>query len=466
MSMMAALDLPVLYLGTLFFSTLIARYLLQSYVATAFIALARLTILTSIALVCLLFYSDELPLLVRLLCIAIVYTWIRLIVPFLASNEAVYTDYTRIMLEGLGVIVVLASLVFGLHFDNPPFLFRTVVAVTILGAGIQVAKEKNLPLGLNRYALAGLSIATAMVLFWWTLRSQPLTSENPLDSLADEFWVAMILIWIVFFMAIIRLYFSVNSQEKDRIEKLAQAQENRLVLSKQVESLDRQRALGMLASSLQHELRQPLAAMTVNTQLIARALKRNEAAGDYLDQCLLEVKQELQRFKKQIQAIRGFIGSSEHEAFSSVMIDVAIDDVLRFLMPELSKLNIQICVDVEPGCELRIAENQLNHALLHCIMNAMESIQRSSSNQTGGRINVIVKRDDAHCFIRIEDTGSGMTDEQMQRAGKEIFTTKSGRLGLGLLMVNQFLVNCSGHMVFDTEGPNFAIVLALPYKAY
>lgn len=402
----------------------------------------------------------------RLLCIAIVYTWIRLIVPFLASNEAVYTDYTRIMLEGLGVIVVLASLVFGLHFDNPPFLFRTVVAVTILGAGIQVAKEKNLPLGLNRYALAGLSIATAMVLFWWTLRSQPLTSENPLDSLADEFWVAMILIWIVFFMAIIRLYFSVNSQEKDRIEKLAQAQENRLVLSKQVESLDRQRALGMLASSLQHELRQPLAAMTVNTQLIARALKRNEAAGDYVDQCLLEVKQELQRFKKQIQAIRGFIGSSEHEAFSSVMIDVAIDDVLRFLMPELSKLNIQICVDVEPGCELRIAENQLNHALLHCIMNAMESIQRSSSNQTGGRINVIVERDDAHCFIRIEDTGSGMTDEQMQRAGKEIFTTKSGRLGLGLLMVNQFLVNCSGHMVFDTEGPNFAIVLALPYKAY
>lgn len=464
MSMIAGLDLPGLYLGCMFFSALLAHYFLKSYLADAFTGLVRLTILMSMALVCLLFYRDEAPLLVQLVCVALVYTWIRLIVPFLASNEAVYTDYTRIMLESFGVIVVLAALMFGLHFDNLPFLFRTVVVLALLFMGVQFAKEENLPPGLNRYAFTGLSIVTAIVLSWWTLRSQSLTSKSPLDSLAGEFWIAMILIWIVFFMAIIRLYFSVNSEEKDRIEKLAQAQENRLVLSKQVESLDRQRALGMLASSLQHELRQPLAAMTVNTQLIARALKRNEAMGDYVDQCLLEVKQELQRFKRQIKAIRGFIGSSELEAFSNVMIEVAIDDVLRFLMPELSKLNIQIRVDVEPGSELRVAANQLNHALLHCVMNAMESIQKSSSHQTGGRINLIVKRNDAHCLIRIEDSGSGMTDEQMQKAGKEIFTTKSGRLGLGLLMVNQFLVNCSGHMVFDTEGPNFAIVLALPHK--
>jgi signal transduction histidine kinase len=464
MSMIAAIDLPALYLGCMFLSALLAQYFLKSYLADAFTGLVRLTIVMSMALVCLLFYRDEAPLLVQLVCVALVYTWIRLIVPFLASHEAVYTDYTRIMLEGFGVIVVLVFLVFGLHFDNLQFLFRTIVVLALLFMGVQFAKEQNLPPGLNRYAFTGLSIVSAFALFWWTLGSQPLTSESPLDSFAGEFWIAMILIWIVFFMAIIRLYFSINSREKDRIEKLAQAQENRLVLSTQVESLDRQRALGMLASSLQHELRQPLAAMTVNTQLIARALKRNEATGGYVDQCLLEVKQELQRFKRQIKAIRGFIGSSELEAFSSVMIEVAIDDVLRFLMPELSKLNIQIRVDVEPGCELRVAANQLNHALLHCMMNAMESIQNSASHQTGGRINVIVKRDDAHCLIRIEDTGSGMTDEQMQKAGKEIFTTKSGRLGLGLLMVNQFLVNCSGHMVFDTEGPNFAIVLALPYQ--
>lgn len=463
MSITPPLDLPALYLGAVVCSAAVAHYLLKHYLAEAFTGLVRLTILMGMALVCLLFYRDHAPLLAQLVCVAVVYTWLRLLVPFLAMNKKVYTDYRRIMLEG-GVIVLVGGLTYGLNLDYVAPLFRSVVVFGLLVMGVQFTKEHNFAVSLNRYAMSLLSVLTAFVLFWWTLKSQALFEDIPLYSISDEFWMAMSMIWVTFFMAIIRLYFSVNSQEKDRIDSLTRAQENRLVLSRQIESLDRQRALGLLASSLQHELRQSLAAMTVNTQLIARALKRNEATGDYVDQCLLEVKQELQRFKRQIKAIRGFIGSSELEAFSSVMIEVAIDDVLRFLMPELSKLNVQIRVDVEPGCELRVPANQLNHALLHCMMNAMESIQNSSSHQSGGRINVIVRRDYAHCLIRIEDTGSGMTDEQMQKAGKEIFTTKSGRLGLGLLMVNQFLLNCSGHMVFDTEGPNFAIVLALPYQ--
>ena len=464
MSMIPPLDLPALYLGGMVCSAAVAHYLLKHYLAEAFTGLVRLTILMGMALVCLLFYRDQAPLLVQLVCVAVVYTWLRLLVPFLAMNKKVYTDYRRIMLEGGGAIVLVGGLTYGLNLDYVAPLFRSVVVLGLLVMGVQFTKEHNLPVRLNRYAMSLLSVLSAFALFWWTLRSHALFEDMALYSISDEFWMAMSLIWVTFFMAIIRLYFSVNSQEKDRIASLTRAQENRLVLSRQVESLDRQRALGMLASSLQHELRQPLAAMTVNTQLIARALKRNDDADDFVDECLLEVKQALHGFQQHIRAIRGFIGSSEREAYSSIMVEDAIEDVFRFLNPEFSKLNIQIHIAVEPGCELRVAVNQLKHALLHCMMNAMESIQSSSSHQTGGFINLIVKRDDAHCLIRIEDTGSGMTDEQMQKAGQEIFTTKSGRLGLGLMMVNQFLVNCSGHMGFDTGGPNFAIVLALPYE--
>lgn len=461
MSTQFIVDLPILYIGLIFASVMASHILLNEFLPEAFSALVNQTFLMAIALVCLLCWRDDMPLFLQAACIGVFVIWMRLMVPFLADNKKIYTDYRRLVIEAGVVVAVALALTYGFGLENVKLVFRVFVVLSLLGLALQFFRERRLPDGLNRYAMATLSIFSAAVLARWSLIAG---RELSLENIADEFWLSMTLIWITFFIAIVRLYFSAHLRENDRIAKRAQTQENRLVLSKQIESLDRQRALGMLASSMQHELRQPLAAMTVNTQLITRALKKSKADFEFVNQCLLEVKQALTQFHSYLGTIRNFIGSSELEAFTIVKIESAVAEVIGFLKSEVLKHNISIRLEIEPDIELRVAANQFNHALLHCLLNAIESIQGSSTHHEGGEIVVSARRHDSMCQLRIEDTGPGMSDQQIQRAGVEIFTTKPSRVGLGLIMISQFLLNCSGHMAFDADGPNFAIVLTLPCK--
>lgn len=286
-----------------------------------------------------------------------------------------------------------------------------------------------------------------------------------LPSIPSWFWFAASAIWIFLLFTILRYLFEIH-RDKTTIQAVpALNASHQFQLPKQVLTMDRQRALGMLASSLQHELRQPLAAMLMNAQLMLRNLKKEHVNTRILEMCLPELKHELGRFQDQIDAIRRFVGSSEVDAIAAHHIKDIVDPLLQFLAPELSRSEIDLTVDVEPNLKIWTSKVVLSQALLHLMLNALESAVAASSIRGYASISLKAKSDDENLFISVEDSGFGMRPDQIKIAGQEMFSTKSERMGLGLLIVWQYVNEQGGRWSFDAAPDHFTVVLTLPVKS-
>ena len=64
--------------------------------------------------------------------------------------------------------------------------------------------------------------------------------------------------------------------------------------------------------------------------------------------------------------------------------------------------------------------------------------------------------------IIISDTGKGMSKKQIDQAGQEVFSTKHGRVGLGLMMMRQILDQANADWKFRSTSERFELILCFP----
>ena len=102
--------------------------------------------------------------------------------------------------------------------------------------------------------------------------------------------------------------------------------------------------------------------------------------------------------------------------------------------------------------------SQLNQVFLHLLTNAMQAIDEQ------GRICIRTGLVEGHVWISIEDSGRGMSPEQLERVFDPGFTTKGGRIGagLGLSICYQIIQDHRGEIQAESvpgEGTTFTMVL-------
>jgi signal transduction histidine kinase len=105
-----------------------------------------------------------------------------------------------------------------------------------------------------------------------------------------------------------------------------------------------------------------------------------------------------------------------------------------------------VTVEVRPGTDVRPRGDgdELSIALLCLIENAMDSVATR-----GGRVTVgAVLRDDRVC-LEVEDDGPGFADGARERALEPFFTTRAGRLGLGLNIARRIAARCAGDLAVE-----------------
>lgn len=224
-------------------------------------------------------------------------------------------------------------------------------------------------------------------------------------------------------------------------------------------------AVGRLASSIAHEINNPLEAMMNLVYLAEQFLPKvpiNEEARQFLGQ----VDAELQRVKLiTAQSLRFYKQSTGPEAITCSELITPIVDIYK---PRFTNFNIEVQKRERSSQHIVCLASEIRQVITNLLTNAIDAMRAE-----GGRLLVRTheatnwKHDARGVLITVADTGIGMSKETQGSIYKAFYTTKGiSGTGLGLWISSEIIRRHRGHLrVRSLEGRGTVFQLYLPFQA-
>lgn len=245
-------------------------------------------------------------------------------------------------------------------------------------------------------------------------------------------------------------------QERQRREKSLSdsvRQVTRLLLQQQqrLARAERLGAVGEMAASVAHELRNPLASIQMTLQNLRVDLQDPDHV-DRIDLIVAEVKRLTQQLNMLLDSAR-----QQPEAAREVNVGELLDELCRLVRYQLSE-SIALHVDVQENLHCQLPENLFRQCLLNLILNAGQILA-----QDGGEVRISATRRNGSLRVRVRDNGPGFPAEILEAGVRAFGSWRTGGTGLGLVMVKRFVNNVGGTMRLENLTPHGACVtLELP----
>lgn len=193
---------------------------------------------------------------------------------------------------------------------------------------------------------------------------------------------------------------------------------------------DRLASLGLLASSLAHEIGTPLGIIRSRAELIEKKAIEN----DPLKKDMTVVITQIDRITKLVNSLLHLARGGKSDHVTVVYLDRVLEDVLNLLEPEFNRKNIFLKKEITPACRVKAEASPLGQVLLNLLINAIHAIEEAQKINSKSIHRVILKIEDLKNQIQIsvQDTGVGISEENQRQLFKPFFTTKDIGQGTGL----------------------------------
>jgi nitrogen-specific signal transduction histidine kinase/NAD-dependent dihydropyrimidine dehydrogenase PreA subunit len=222
-------------------------------------------------------------------------------------------------------------------------------------------------------------------------------------------------------------------------------------------------SLGQMAAAIAHEVNNPLAGVLVYTQLLTKKINSDkfskEGALDYLS----KMEAELTRSTRLIRNLLDFARQSP-PALREVNANEVLDRALELAAHSAELQKIQVSKELDPSLPKIMADfDQLQQVCTNLIMNAIQAMTE------GGRLTLRTSADNSQLKIEVQDTGHGISPENMRKLFTPFFTTKGkGKgVGLGLAVTYGIIQRHHGRIEVQSkegEGTTFTIYLPLRHE--
>lgn len=215
-------------------------------------------------------------------------------------------------------------------------------------------------------------------------------------------------------------------------------------------------AMGELAAGVAHEIRNPLNAISMTVQRLAREFPPAEGAGEQA-QLIKTIRQEIERIGAIIRQFLDFARPAPL-AKKSVEIDELITNVIALYQARAASQQIKIESENHLHSKVFIDPDKITQGLINLLENALDAVA------SGGTVKLRVASSGRKKFsITVEDDGMGIPTENLNRIFNLYFTTKPNGTGLGLAQVYQIVSEHSGEIeVFSQPGQGTRFVLIIP----
>jgi PAS domain S-box-containing protein len=240
------------------------------------------------------------------------------------------------------------------------------------------------------------------------------------------------------------------------VTDLKKAEEQLRTSRRELAQVTRQTTMGAMTASIAHEVNQPLAAIVTNANAGLRWLARAEPDLDEARALLKRIVDDGHRASEVIASIRSMFGKDRGEK-SSVSVNELIGEVTAVVHGEIESHQVTLQCQLREDLPSVMAEQiQLQQVLLNLIMNAVDAM----SSVTDRERVLIVKTDISeydHVLITLEDSGTGIEPNHMDRIFDAFFTTKASGMGMGLSICRSIIESHDGRLWASSRSPHGSI---------
>lgn len=230
--------------------------------------------------------------------------------------------------------------------------------------------------------------------------------------------------------------------------RLAEEQADRQ--AEHAQSVSRLITMGEMASSVAHELNQPLTAISNYCSGMLTRLEKGTLTEEQMKFALEKTAHQAQRAGQIILRIRSFVKRSEPNRTLAQVTDM-VSEAVELAGIELRRRNVQLTYHVAERMPAIMADTILiEQVLVNLMKNGAESIEQSGrpSHQRNVELRVVPRtiEDQRVIEFNVQDTGKGLPPEVLERLFEAFFTTKSEGMGMGLNLCRSIVESHQGRM--------------------
>lgn len=195
---------------------------------------------------------------------------------------------------------------------------------------------------------------------------------------------------------------------------------------------------GEIASSIAHEINNPLAILEGNFLVMKKKLELSGTLDEKVGKKIESSRLAIRRINNIIRSIRNLTLDDEGQ-FVSTTISTMIDEVSELLAFKLDEMKISVTLDNDNGA-LEKEISCMKQSFMQVIVNLYYNSIYELNEHGGGIIAISAKTDAEFLTLSFKDSGPGIPKDIRENIFLPFFTTKPNKKGVGLGLSNSFQI--------------------------
>ncbi|MBN8516959.1 MAG: PAS domain S-box protein [Candidatus Accumulibacter sp.] len=247
----------------------------------------------------------------------------------------------------------------------------------------------------------------------------------------------------------------IDVTERKHAEELARQQQEKLQVTARLVTM------GEMASTLAHELNQPLAAITSYNTGCLNKLESGNFTTTQLKEALGKLAVQAQRAGHIIRRVHDFVRKSEPKLAPCDLAE-AVDDSIGFIEGAAKSRGVRIVREIQGmRPELLADQVMIEQVLLNLMRNGIEAMAEAPADRR--RLTVKLSQRENQMEIRVIDHGPGIPPEIEEKLFTPLFSTKADGMGMGLNICRSIIEFHHGRLWVESNPEGGSIfVMTLP----
>lgn len=265
-----------------------------------------------------------------------------------------------------------------------------------------------------------------------------------------EMWKVVVNRFLAIFMISLTTILGVKRRQAE--EQRRQAEERTRLHLADLAHMGRLQLAGQLATSLAHELNQPLAAVSLQSEIATHVARTDPARSKEVLAALAEITEQAQRAGAILRALRALVqkGKSQRQALD---VDDLVREVARLIDSQARRARVTLSLrQTNPLLPVFGDRIQIEQVLLNLLHNSLEAILASTSS--GPRtVEVETTLVEGAVQVTVRDTGVGLPSDDPEQVFERFYSTKPDGMGVGLA-ISRSIVEAHGGRLWATANPD------------
>lgn len=217
-------------------------------------------------------------------------------------------------------------------------------------------------------------------------------------------------------------------------------------------------AVGQIAAGVTHEIKNPLNSLSINAQMLMKALSKELDSESSVHETATHIKYEINRINNILEEFVKFAKFPEPQFYVND-INQVIQEVVNIVDENAKELGVTIHTSLQNDIQpFNFDARQFKEILMNLFQNALKALKN------GGSLGVETTMSAGNLTIRVTDNGEGIPEKNLDNIFSPFFSTREGGMGLGLSIVQKIVESHGGKITCMSEagkGTTFKITMSL-----